>query len=183
VIQIGQPNATIDTPIEHLMACHRRIEDRLETLERAGAHLANDRAAALEAIRKSIAFLDSSGVLHTRDEEESVFPRLRPRITQVQFQYLDTLEEQHRAVEQVYEELKQTVTVTVMAMAARDTIPEELQAKYKSLVARIAKMYRLHIESEDELLMRLARNNLDADQLKSISREMADRRTLPSQGR
>lgn len=175
MIQIGQSNATIDTPVEHLMACHRRIEDRLDTLERAGAHLAKDRGAALEAIRKSILFLDTSGVLHTRDEEESVFPRLRPRLTEVQFQYLDTLEEQHRAVEEVYGQLKQTVA----DMSATDKIPGELQARYTSLVARMAKMYRLHIESEDELLMRLARNALNADQLKSISQEMADRRSQP----
>jgi hemerythrin-like domain-containing protein len=172
VIQIGQTSATIDTPIEHLMACHRRIEDRLETLERAAAHLTDDRAAAVDAIRKSIAFLDSSGVLHTRDEEESVFPRLRPRLTEVQLQYLATLEEQHRAVEEVYGELK----LASAAMSVSDPIPDGLRATYTRLVARMAKMYRLHIESEDELLMRLARNSLDADQLKAISQEMAGRR-------
>jgi ribulose 1,5-bisphosphate synthetase/thiazole synthase len=32
MIQIGASAATIDTPIEHLIACHRRIEQRLETL-------------------------------------------------------------------------------------------------------------------------------------------------------
>ena len=69
MIRIGQPSATIDTPLEHLMACHRRIEERLTTLERAGERLREDRPAALEAILRSILFLDSSGVLHTRDEE------------------------------------------------------------------------------------------------------------------
>ena len=172
MIQIGQVNATIETPIEHLMACHRRIENRLETLERAEAHLTVDRDAALEAIRKSIAFLDTSGVLHTRDEEESVFPRLRPRMTIAESQYLTTLEEQHHAIEEIYAELKQTVE----AMSAAATIPGALRSAYAALVAKMAKMYRLHIDSEDEILMLLARNALDADQLRAISNEMAGRR-------
>jgi hemerythrin-like domain-containing protein len=172
VIRIGQTNATIDTPVEHLMACHRRIEDRLETLERAGAHLATDRGAALEAIRKSIAFLDSSGVLHTRDEEESVFPRLRPHLTAAEFRYLDTLEEQHRAVETVYDQLKQVFS----QLYEVSEISDDLAKTYKSLVSMLAKMYRLHIESEDDILVRIARNTLDADQLKDISLEMAARR-------
>ena len=31
--------ATLDRPLEHLVACHRRIEERLRTLERVGDHL------------------------------------------------------------------------------------------------------------------------------------------------
>ena len=53
MIQIGASAATIDTPIEHLMACHRRIEQRLETLIDAAGHMVKDRTGAIEAIRKS----------------------------------------------------------------------------------------------------------------------------------
>jgi len=41
MIQIGAPSATLDAPVEHLMACHRRIEQRLETLIAAGSTKSN----------------------------------------------------------------------------------------------------------------------------------------------
>lgn len=41
MIQIGASAATVDSPIEHLMACHRRIEQRLDTLVNAACHLEN----------------------------------------------------------------------------------------------------------------------------------------------
>ena len=70
--QIAPP--VTEGPIEHLLACHRRIEDRLAILERAGEHLEDRPEESLLAISNSLRFLDTSGVLHTVDEEESVFP-------------------------------------------------------------------------------------------------------------
>lgn len=172
MIHIGQASATIDTPVEHLMACHRRIEDRLATLERAGDHLREDKPAALEAIRKSILFLDSSGVLHTMDEEESLFPRVRPHLTPEELHYLDGLEEQHRAAESVFTELKRVTEE--LAAAADNSI--SLESRYKELAARLSALYRPHIQSEDEILTRLARRTLTDDQLKAIAEEMKERR-------
>jgi iron-sulfur cluster repair protein YtfE (RIC family) len=95
MIQIGAPAATLDTPMEHLMACHRRIEQRLETLVAAADHLTGNRQAALDAIEKSITFLDANGNMHTRDEELSLFPRLRPKLSAEEREYIDSLERQH----------------------------------------------------------------------------------------
>lgn len=172
MINIGQTNATIDTPVEHLIACHRRIEDRLATLERAADHLRGDKPAALEAIRKSILFLDSSGVLHTIDEEESLFPRLRPHLAPEELLYLDGLEEQHRAAESVFTELKDVVEE--LTVAADNSI--SLESHYRKLAAWLSSLYRPHIQSEDEILTRLARRTLTADQLKAITKEMKGRR-------
>ena len=80
MIQIGATAATIDSPIEHLTACHRRIEQRLETLVNAAGHIPTNRTSALGAVKSSLHFLDTSGVLHTEDEELSLFPRLRPKL-------------------------------------------------------------------------------------------------------
>ena len=41
--------SSLDRPLDHLMACHRRIEERLEVMERAAAHLGDLRAEALAA--------------------------------------------------------------------------------------------------------------------------------------
>jgi hemerythrin-like domain-containing protein len=177
MIRIGQTPATIDTPVEHLMACHRRIEDRLATLERAADHLRGDKPAALEAIRKIILFLDSSGALHTRDEEESLFPRLRPHLTPEELHYLDGLEEQHRAAESVFTELK--AVAEELAAAADHSISWE--SRYRELASRLSALYRPHILSEDEVLTRLALRTLTGAQIKAIAQEMKDRREQPKQ--
>jgi hemerythrin-like domain-containing protein len=174
MIRIGQPSATIDTPLEHLMACHRRIEERLTTLERAGERLREDRPAALEAILRSILFLDSSGVLHTRDEEESVFPRLLPHLTPEELRFLKGLEEQHRVAEAVFGELKDVTQL--MAADSCNALGQE--SRYKELADRLCALYRPHIQSEDEVLTRIARRTLTNEQLNMIAAEMKERRGL-----
>ena len=146
MIRIGEPAATIDTPLEHLTACHRRIEDRLATLGRAADHWRDAPEAALEAIRKSILFLDSSGALHTMDEEVSLFPRLRPRLTGEEVAHLDRLEQQHREVESVFAELKDVVAE--IAASPQQAIP--LETRYRELVTWLSGLYRPHIQFEDE---------------------------------
>lgn len=165
MVQIGGSPAAIDSPIEHLSACHRRIEQRLDTLIRAADHLQSDPAAARGAIANSIAFLDSSGVLHTRDEEESVFPRLRPKLPADRVAYLDSLERDHGAVEVVYSRLKELVSRA------------EIQIQdYRACAEELARMYRDHIRSEDQILTAIARQWLTEAELSEITREMRERR-------
>jgi hemerythrin-like domain-containing protein len=167
MIRIGQKPATIDRPIEHLTACHRRIEDRLATLERAGEWLAsedeNRKAEAMQAIRSAVHFLDSSGVMHTMDEESSLFPRLLPQLDPRERDYVESLERQHREVDQVYAELKS-------AIGARD--PD----RYRAAVARVAGLYREHIASEDRVLTAIAQRHLSPADLEAIAAEMRARR-------
>jgi hemerythrin-like domain-containing protein len=173
MIRIGAPATTIDTPLEHLSACHRRIEDRLATLGRAADHWRHSPGEALEAIRKSLQFLDSNGALHTLDEEESLFPRLRPRLTVEEEAHLDRLEQQHHEVESVLTELKGVVA----ELAASPLSATPLEPRYRELVTRLADLYRPHIQFEDEVLMRLAGRVLNQGDLMDISREMRARRT------
>jgi hemerythrin-like domain-containing protein len=172
MIQIGEPSATLDTPVEHLMACHRRIEQRLDTLAAAAGHLQSERQGALEVIAKSIRFLDSNGALHTEDEEASLFPRLRPRISPEELAYVDSLEQQHGQAEAIYAELKQLVALA----SAQTPVSMELQEQYRDCAARLRTLYREHIRSEDEILTRMATRSLTAPELAEISSEMRKRR-------
>lgn len=168
MIKIGQKPAAIDRPIEHLTACHRRIEDRLATLERAGEWLAAEdekrRTEAIEAITSALRFLDSSGVMHTVDEEASLFPRLLPRLDSGELDYVKALERQHREVDQAYAELKS-------AFNASDP------GRYRTAVARVASLYREHIASEDRVLTAVAARCLSAADLDAIAAEMRARRS------
>lgn len=172
MIRIGEPAATLDTPLEHLTACHRRIEDRLATLGRAADHLRDAPATALEAIRKSIEFFDSSGALHTMDEELSLFPRLRPRLTGQEVAHLNRLEKQHDEVESVFAELKPVVAD--IAASPQQTV--SLGARYRELVIQLNGLYRPNIKFEDEILMRVAGRILGPAELENIFQEMKTRR-------
>ena len=174
MIQIGAPSATLDAPVDHLVACHRRIEQRLETLANAADHLIAERQAALDAIRKSLLFLDSNGAMHTADEEESLFPLLRPKLTAEDLSYLDTLEQQHEEAEAIYAGLRRVVS----QISSQPDPGPELVDEYRGAAERLRAIYRAHIASEDEVLTGIARRVLSASDLEKLSEEMRRRRVL-----
>jgi len=165
MIQIGASPATIDTPVEHLIACHRRIEQRLNTLISAPAHIGTNRIAALDAIRKSLHFLDTSGTLHTEDEELSLFPRLRQKLSASELEFVDSLEAQHAEAEALFAELKK------LALE-----PDLDVTRFLDYAARLRSLYSEHIRAEDEILTAMARRSLDESEIAEISREMRARR-------
>lgn len=172
MIQIGASAAPIDTPIEHLMACHRRIEQRLETLINAAGHIEKDRTGAIEAIRKSFEFLDTGGVLHTQDEEESLFPRLRPKLSSAEGAFVDSLEAQHVAAGVVYSDLKQFAAI----LDSPDGETADAIGSYCACAKRLRALYRDHIRAEDEILTALAKRSLGESEISEISGEMRARR-------
>ncbi|MBK9169170.1 MAG: hemerythrin domain-containing protein [Bryobacterales bacterium] len=158
--------ATPDQPLDHLVACHRRIEERLDTLERAAAHLAGRRGEALAAIRNACAFLESSGAIHTRDEEESLFPRLPAQAEPL----VRTLAAEHEEAERLYGILKDLVN--------RIEAGETLDAEYRSVVGPLVALYREHIRREDSELIDVSRAALTGEDLSAIAAEMRQRRGL-----
>jgi hemerythrin-like domain-containing protein len=163
-----RPGATLDQPLDHLPACHRRIEERLAILERAADHLEDRRDEALEAIRNCFRFLDTNGVWHTADEEESVFPRLQQEVEEDEAQFLRGLEADHRTVERVYQDLKDR-------FAAHSA---ESAGSFREAVAHLCGLYRAHIAAEEASLISIARRVLKESQLLAITREMRVRRGL-----
>ena len=166
--RIGDKTSSMDQPIDHLVACHRRIEERLETLERSGACLDANRSEAVAAIQKSLDFLDSNGGWHTQDEEESVFPRLRRSLEPADLRYLHDLEMQHDEAEAVLERLK-TSFAAVTAGAG-------YAAEFRNWAARLRELYTAHIASEEATLIDLARHKLSAEDMQLIAAEMKARR-------
>lgn len=170
-----QGDSTIEHPLEHLVACHVRIEERLATLERIADHLETRRQEALDALDACFRFMDSSGVLHTVDEEESVFPRLAPSLNAVEQAYVHSLESQHRDADLLYAELK---NIAGELKAGRNDAA--VVARYREVAGRLAQLYRSHIASENDVLIALGRRVLGDAELAAISREMKQRRKLPA---
>lgn len=160
--------SSLDRPLEHLMACHRRIEERLAGMERAAEHLEERREEALAAFARAFAFLDTSGALHTADEEESLFPRLTPLLERGERTYLAGLEHDHTEAHRMYAELKGLISSPEEA--------GEWAARVRGLVERLAAHYRRHIASEDETLQEYAGRLLSAPALAEIAAEMRARR-------
>lgn len=172
MIQINesiQP-ATLDKPVDHLNACHRRIEQRLDTLERVIPHLCTKTEESLAAIHGVFHFLDSNGLLHTADEEESLFPRLVEKLNPSERAAVDALEEDHDRAHALYHHLK-SIVYTFGAQPC-----SELAAEYTTTTQQLTALYRAHIEKEDALFPKLAALYLDDVQLRVISDEMKRRR-------
>jgi hemerythrin-like domain-containing protein len=167
MIRIGEPHATLDQPLEHLTACHRRIEQRLDTLVNAADHFAEDPAEALAAIGRCLHFMDTNGALHTIDEEASLFPRLHDRLTAEELRFIQNLEAEHAMAEQLYQTLKALIP----------TLHENTLPQYRECAARLRELYRNHIRSEDTRLSPLAARLLPEADLREISREMRQRRS------
>ena len=164
--------ATLDSPIDHLNACHRRIEERLDTLERVAPHLLTNTNEALAAIQSVFSFFDSSGVNHTADEERSFFPRMASRLTPEERQFLNDLENEHARAEAIYASLKSHVANMANPPAAPD------QIRYTELAAALCALYRQHIRNEDARFPAIANRSLSAADMEAIAREMKQRRGL-----
>ena len=172
MIQLGQRVEPVaEQPLEHLVACHRRILHRVEVLERVGSALDSDPASALSALRNTLRFFDVTARLHTEDEEESVFPRMRARLSADEMAYVDSLEAEHREKEAVFASLK------ALAAELESEVTSDRVARYRELSARLCALYRSHIASEDDVLVRLGRNVLTSAELHAIRAEMRERRT------
>lgn len=164
--------SAITSPVDHLQACHRRIEERLATLERVAPALLTRSAEALEALQAVFWFFDSSGVTHTADEEESFFPRLAGKISPDEAAFLAALEVEHTRAEALYDELKSAVANFATPPTADD------QRRYTELAAALCDIYRTHIRHEDERFHDLAARLLQPADLEAISKEMRQRRGL-----
>jgi len=174
------PGAAIRDPLQHLVACHDRIEQRLQILERVIPHLRSDseekRREARQALDNALRFLEVMGALHTQDEEESVFPRVlasagddAPMLREL----TTMLETQHREKEAVFDQLKAHVA---SFPSAPEPPSSEQVSHFEGLVAQLTGLYRPHIMVENERLIPMSAPHLNPAQSDEISQEMRARR-------
>jgi hemerythrin-like domain-containing protein len=141
-----------------LARSHERL---LEEADGLCAALA--RSAPLDEIASAVSFFEHQGVRHERDEEESLFPRLRDRVASSLF---DELTRQHRAHESMCARLRELVE--------RDA--PERAASLAEVAESLRQSYRDHIALEEAALLPAAASLLGADELAAIYEEMQARR-------
>jgi hemerythrin-like domain-containing protein len=173
---IGSHPATadFDHPLEMLSACHDRVLDRVDTLERLVAHLPvhgcdeQARQAAANVMR----YFDTAGEHHHEDEERDLFPLLAREAPEdaAATALIVRLKDEHVRLRGMWQALRGELDAIRQGSAA------QLDAKR---IARFGALYRQHIELEELELLPLAERVLaDADK-RVIGAAMAGRRGVP----
>lgn len=179
-VQIGgQPQADFTQPIQLLMDCHRRIEHFLGILQKVvdqfGRSELNDEAR--RALAAALDYFAHAGPNHTADEEESLFPRLRQEHDVALVSVIEqaaVLERDHRHAEVIHARIERLGR----AWLAEGLLSECDLAVVREDLRLLSALYAAHIAFEDDQLFPAAATVLNQSSIRSIGREMAQRRGL-----
>ncbi len=178
-VTIGIPANVFTDPIGLLSDCHRRIDRFLRTLqivtdEKRGGPLG---AEYRQALQTALHYFRDAAPNHTADEEEDLFPALRgmertdaPGV----WSRIDRLEADHSQAEQWHRECEDIGSRWLRddVLCLRDT------ARLGSVLSSLTKLYREHMEIEENDVFPWAQEVLsDADKA-VIGRSMALRRGI-----
>ena len=174
----AKPESNFRNPIGLLTDCHRRIERFLEVLVQlstaAGGALSEEQRIALDT---ALRYFREAAPKHTRDEEDSLFPRLRtmeaPAVKAALFQ-IDRLEDDHARMDQCHAEVDRLG----QAWLATGTLSPADAARFAQLLAGMAETYREHIAVEEREVFPAAAAALAESERADMGGEMAARRGL-----
>lgn len=139
----------MDEPLAILAACHEHIEAQLASLEQLTLR------ADPESARAVMRYFDTEAVQHHRDEDESLFPRLRrlaadrgrPEVAAV----IGDLEREHAVMDLQWSRLRSQLDALAQGRAGALDAGE---------VTRFAWLYRRHLEQEAASVLPFAREAL-----------------------
>lgn len=174
-----QPPPGADDPLGMLVACHRRLEARLEGLVEVATVLADAPGTRLEAatsaLARAISQLDVAEPRHVEDEEASLFPRWRAADAGADA-VIAALEADHHAIEDGWRALRPTAVALRDALAAGTAPDPALVAELRARAPGLAEAHRAHHAREEAEVLPRAAAALDAAALGAIGAEMAARR-------
>ncbi len=160
---------SFDQPIAMLHACHGKILQQCDTLEKLAAHLAvhGCDVPAQQAAQRVLRYFDTAGQFHHLDEENDLFPALRqaaageePSLDAL----LDNLLAQHVVMLAAWEAVRQVLLQLVTGENAL------------LITDRFTRCYRDHITLEEQVLLPLATRWLTPAQQQAMGQHMAARR-------
>ena len=158
-------------PLERLQACHGRIEEQLQALERL-AHRASATGAEAAAAQSVLGFFETVGAQHHRDEDEDLFPLLRARAAAVGrievAAAIDEIEREHATLAAQWQRLREALSAIAAQRHARFDAGE---------AGRFAWLYRRHMDRETQLVLPFARETLGTQERAELGARMAARRS------
>lgn len=167
-------NVSFDQPTAMLHACHDKILQQCETLEKLAAHLVihGCDAQAQQAAQRVLRYFDTAGQFHHLDEENDLFPALRQAAGEKEpalNSLLDSLLVQHIAMLSAWDAVKLVLLQLV-------------NGKNVVLITDVfTACYRDHIAREERELLPLATRWLTDEQQQQIGQRMAARRGVTIQ--
>lgn len=169
------PTASVEVPLEMLVACHHRIERQCSTLKRLSVHLRQhgsdtQASAAAAAIMR---YFETSAIHHHADEENDLFPALIESMAGSDAVCIKNLTEglaaDHRRLETMWKRLRPVLRQIAAGEAA---VLEHDQ------VESFASLYESHMKREEDELLPMAQRLLSDDELTRIGRAMRERRGI-----
>lgn len=172
----ARPDHGFNDPLGLLTDCHRRIEHFLSVMTRVAAEagggaLSDEHRRALEAC---VQYFSNAAPRHTKDEEESLFPRLRQCGADIAVERLSALETEHVATDTALA----GVLVSMRRWLEDGPISAGEAARLNEILTQLREVYARHIRVEESEVFPAAREALDADHLREIGQEMAARRGI-----
>lgn len=163
-----------DEPLDALQACHGRIEEHLQALEKLTRRVAAgvpDSAAGSDA-RALLRYFETSGAQHHRDEDEDLFPLLRAHAAALGrievAAAIDELEREHATLEAQWRRLRQALSAIAALREAAGIDAGDAE--------RFAWLYRRHMDREAQLVLPFAREALGMRERAELGARMAARR-------
>jgi len=179
-ITIGKKiESDYSNPLGLLSDCHRRIEQFLAVLinvasQARGAELNEDQRNGLEVALK---YFREAAPKHTRDEEESLFPRMlesSDERARTALSLLDELHGDHELADAVHKEIDALGSRWLAAGVLSSKSVEHLI----QLLEQLQSIYQRHISVEDNNVFPLAGEILTNTELEAVGQEMARRRSI-----
>jgi len=168
----GAAAPSFDHPLELLHACHGKIQQQLDTLQKIATHLPVHGCdqQVQQAAQGILRYFDTAGQFHHQDEEENLFPTLlaldTPEKAEVKALIEDLLA-QHTVMFAAWSEVR-TVLVK-LAEGVNIPLPQ-------ALVEKLVGSYTPHIELEETELLSLSARLLSPQQVMELGKKMAQRR-------
>jgi hemerythrin-like domain-containing protein len=169
------PTAGLDQPLEILEACHERVINHCEILQKLSNHLQKvgvDDQAKL-ASKNLLRYFESAAKNHHEDEEKNLFPMLQESMAGSDAicinQIIIRLRNEHQILEKIWQEIKRPLELIASGKEA---------VINQSNIRLLAKTYEQHITLEEDELFPMAKRLLNEEQLKVMSHDMTQRRKI-----
>lgn len=176
------PGAGFEVPLEMLAACHGRVRQQCDLLQRLQAHLGTHGAdaQARDAAQRVMRYFDTAARDHHADEEQDLFPALLEAMAGSDAvcirDMITRLGGEHRLLERRWARLREALEAIEKGEHA------ELD---EAEVSGFVEAYTAHIDYEEAELLPMAGRLLGDDQIEAIGRAMRVRRgitELPDDG-
>lgn len=167
-----------DDPLGVLRACHHRIAERLDLLERLPEYVQAHGAdtAAQSAAQRVLNYFERAAAHHHADEEENLFPMLReargrPGWDDRVLAALEQLEAEHQRLAWHWAQVQPSLVA--LARGKRGPLPR---------IEALIQAYHAHMEVEDDVIFPLAARLLGPAELQRLGSAMQKRRGLSDPG-